>query len=419
MTIPTRTNRWRGIVAVSLAVAAAGLLAEQRAVFLLSTVGVVFAAYSRTASVPTPALGIERRVDAPSPAEGDEVEVTVAITNEGSSLLFDCRVVDGVPPALSVVERSPRRGMVLPPGATRTFSYVVEAERGYHPFGAATAIVRDPSGTEEVEVALRTDSATVLDCTSALPEPPHRGQALDVAGTAVSDGTGSGIEFQQTRAYRRGDPPSRIDWKRYASTGRLTTVEFRSERALSAVVLVDARETSRRSSPSGANAVDASISAAAQLVSSFSNRCRVGLAAISAEPFFAAPASGGDHRQKLRHRLATHLSFSERGTGDEEPIDAQVQSLLVRLAERTQIVFVSPLCDGGAVDAVNRFESRNHPVTVVSPDVTTDGTAGERLATVERTNRIRSLRRADVPVVDWTPETPLRLAVERQLNDRL
>jgi hypothetical protein len=50
-------------------------------------------------------------------------------------------------------------------------------------------------------------------------------------------------------------------------------------------------------------------------------------------------------------------------------------------------------------------------VTVVSPDVTSDATPGARLARVERDNRIHSLREAEIPVVDWTPDQPLGTSI--------
>jgi hypothetical protein len=46
-------------------------------------------------------------------------------------------------------------------------------------------------------------------------------------------------------------------------------------------------------------------------------------------------------------------------------------------------------------------------VTVLSPDATADGSVGERLAGVERRNRLHRLRRVGVDVVDWGPADPL------------
>lgn len=420
MTRPQQTNRWRGVVAVSLVVAAGGLLAKRHELLLLATVGIVFATYHRAVPMATPSLALERRVGTRSPAEGDEVDVTVAVTNDGDETLFDCRVVDGVPPALAVTDGPARRGMVLRPGDTRTFTYTVEVEHGRHTFEPATAVVRDPSGDREVELEVQADDDTELDCTTGITSPPHRQQTLDTVGSITANGMGTGIEFQQTRAYRRGDPVSQIDWKRYASTGDLTTVEFREEQAAAIVVLVDAREVAYSGPPDGTHAVDAGVSAAAQLTASFlTGRNRVGVAALSPTQCFLAPGAGREHRLQLRDLLTTHPAFTSRPTGDGTPVESQVETILGRLGTQTQVVFVSPLCDDEAADVARRLDGHGHAVTVVSPDATADGTAGERLATVERQNRMRGLRQVDIPVIEWSLDDPLALAIDSQRGVRI
>ncbi|AKU09786.1 DUF58 domain-containing protein [Haloferax gibbonsii] len=420
MTTPQQTNRWRGVVAVALVVSAAGLLAKRQELLLLSTVGVVFAAYHRTVPMPTPNLTLDRRVDTAAPASGDEVEIEVAVTNEGDETLYDCRVVDGVPPALSVTDGPARCGMVLRPGETRTFSYAVEAERGRHAFDDATAIVRDPSGDREVELDVRAADETELDCTTEITKPPRRSQTLDTVGSVAANGTGSGIEFQQTRSYRRGDPVSQIDWKRYAASGELTTVDFREEQAASILVLVDARAVAYRGPPGETHAVDAGASAAAQLTTALLNgRNHVGLAALSAEDCFRAPGAGREHRLRLRKLLSRHSAFAASPTDTDDPADEQVESYLGRLGEQTQILFVSPLCDDTAVEVARRFDGHGHAVTVVSPDATANETPGERLAAAERRNRLRALRQVGIPVIDWSLDDPLALAIDAQRGVRL
>ncbi|CQR52974.1 DUF58 domain-containing protein [Haloferax massiliensis] len=420
MTTPQETNRWRGVVAVSLVVAAGGLLAQRQELLFLSTVGIVFAAYHRVVPTPTPELTLERRVDTSSPAEGDEVEIEVAVTNEGDATLYDCRIVDGVPPALSVTDGPARSGMVLRPGDTRTFSYAVEAEHGRHAFDDATAVVRDASGDREVEVDVRAADETELDCTAEITEPPLRSQTLDTVGGVTANGMGSGIEFQQTRSYRRGDPVSQIDWKRYASSGELTTIDFREEQAASILVLVDARAVAYRGPPGETHAVDAGVSAAAQLTASLlKGRNRVGLAALAAEDCFQLPGVGREHRLRLRKLLSRHSAFSAKPTDADQSVDAQVESYLGRLGEQTQLLFVSPVCDDLAVEVARRFDSHGHPVTVVSPDVTADETPGERLAVAERRNRLRSLRQVGIPAIEWSLDDPLALAIDTQRGVRI
>ncbi|WP_396613803.1 DUF58 domain-containing protein (plasmid) [Haloferax sp. S1W] len=419
MAMPKRTKRWRGIVAVSLVVAAVGLLAERQELVLLATVGVVFATYHRTVPLPTPSLALERQIDDPSPADGDEVEVTVTVTNEGERTLFDARVLDGVPPALAVSDGPARCGMVLRPGASKTFSYTIEAKHGRHAFEPATVVVRDASGDRELELDVRAEDGVELDCTTDIASGPLRSQTLDTVGNVTANGVGTGIEFQQTREYRRGDAVSQIDWTRYASTGELTTVEFREERAVSIVVLVDARSVAYRSPPVGTHGVDAGVSAARQLTASFlRGRNHVGIAALASSPCFVPPGAGRDHRFRMRDTLTTHPAFAARPTDEETPADEQMKSFLGRLGAQTQVVFVSPLCDDEAVQAARRFDSHGHAVTVVSPDVTASETPGERLASVERQNRVHALRQVSIPVIEWSLDVPLALAVDAERGVR-
>ncbi|WP_416841693.1 DUF58 domain-containing protein [Haloferax sp. DFSO52] len=412
---PNQTNRWRGIVAVSLVVAAGGLLAKRQELLLVSTVGIVFATYHRSVPLSEPSLALERRLSTTTPADGDEVDVTVSVTNEGSESLFDCRLVDGVPPALAVTDGPARQGMVLRPGDSETFTYTVEAKHGHHTFEPATAVVRDPSGDREVELELQSDDDTELDCTTDISNGPVRPQTLDTVGNVTANGIGTGIEFQQTRAYRRGDPVSQIDWNRYASTGDLTTVEFREEQAVSILVLVDTRAVAYRSPPTGTHAVDAGVSAATQLTASFlRGRNHVGLAALSADSCFVAPDAGREHRIRVRECLTTHPAFASRPTGEESAVETQVTRYLERLGAQTQVVFVSPVCDDDAVEIARRFDTHGHSVTVVSPDVTAEETPGERLATVERQNRLHALRQVGIPVIEWSLDGSLALAIEAQ-----
>lgn len=99
------TRRWHGIVAVSLFAGAISLLSQRSSVLLLAAIGIGYAAYPRIASTPpTAQLGVERTIEPKVPGVDETVDVTVTVTNEGDRWLPDLRIVDGVPPLLSVVD---------------------------------------------------------------------------------------------------------------------------------------------------------------------------------------------------------------------------------------------------------------------------------------------------------------------------
>ena len=407
-----RTKRWRGVVAVSLFAMTAGLLLNLPSILLLAVVGVVFALYPSVTGTPDPVLSLDRRLSDDNPRQGDDVEVTVELTNDGEDTLFDVRLVDGVPPTLRVTDGSPRHAGVLRPGSSFSFSYTVTAERGKHPFDPATVVVRDLSGEQEVELSVATD--TEIDCTIADAAVPLREQTLPDVGRVTSDSGGSGVEFHRTREYQRGDSPSRIDWKRFARTGSLSTIDFRRERAASVVLLVDARAAAYRGLDGDPHAVAYGVSGARQAAASLlGSRNRIGLGALGRELVWVPPGSGRTHVDDIEETLANHPTFAPTPADEpESDHDDQLEQLLERLDDRTQVLLFSPLTDDVASGAARRIDAHGHAVSVVSPVVTADDTPPRRLAAVERRHRASALRNAGIPVVEWAPDRALAAAVE-------
>ncbi len=429
-----RTDRWRGVVAVALAAFAVGVAGKRPLVLLAGVVGVVYAAYPRVVGPPDPDLALDRTVSDATPAPGDEVEVAVTIRNEGDATLPDLRLVDGVPAMLRVVEGTPRHATTLRPGATATWRYTVAADQGTHRFDPATVLARDASGGTEVEATVAAD--TTVEC-HAGAAAPARSANSPAAGLHPAADAGEGVEFERTREYRRGDPRSRVDWKRFARTGDLTTVEFRPDRASSVVVCVDARRAAYVGQPDEPHAVARSVAAAEQVVGGIArDGDRVGVAGLGPGDAWLPPGVGSGHRVRARALLARHSAFSAR-PDDDADLDAQLATLRSRLDADTAVVLFTPLADDDATAAARRLAGKRD-CTVVSPDPTGEvraereprngerraeravneggegvGDAGGTLATVERRNRVAELRGAGVTVVDWQPGEALAAAVAR------
>ena len=411
-----RTGRWRGIVVVLLFAVAVGVLAKRPLVLLAGVVGVAYAVYPHVVPAPSVDVSMDRRVSDGNPAPGDEVEVTVTVANHGSRTLWDLRVVDGVPGMLAVTRGTARHCAVLRPGASTTFSYAVEAAFGTHAFGPATVVARDPAGATEVETEVAVE--TTLECATAVPEAPLRLQAGPLSGDLVTDDGGSGIEFHGVREYRPGDPPGRIDWRRYARAGDLVTVEFAEERSTSVVLLVDAREPAYRGGTEEPHAVAHGVAAASSLVPAVAeSRNRVGVAVVGREFGWLPPGAGADHVARAQRMLATHPACSLRppGKGEYDPADAEaaVAELRARLDRESQVVLLSPLADDVAESIASRLAADGHAVTGVCPDVTGGETAGARLAGVERDHRVARLRAAGVAVIGWSTDEALGATIIR------
>lgn len=404
------TNRWRGVLVFSALALVVGLGAKRPSLLVLAGVGVVYAVYPAVSPTWEPALTVTRSLSETTPMNGEHVTVETTVRNDGDRPVFDLRFLDGVPPALSVVEDSPRRGAVLRPGSSVTYSYTVEAKRGKHRFQPATAVVRDLSGAHELETTVVGE--TEIDCTAELDSSPLRPQTLDYVGRVLSDQVGQGLEFDRTREYKHGDAKNRVDWKRYARTNELATIEFRTERSVNVVLLVDARSSAYHATDDDIHAVGLCVSAAEQLlVQLLGDRNQVGLAALGREFCWVGTGNGREHLVRTQQALATHKAFHPVPPSNDDEQDRQFQTLRERLPDAAQVILLSPLCDDWIVTGARRLDAYGYPVSVVSPDVVQPDTLGRRLAAIERSNRVTMLRAGDIPVVEWDPAVPLGRSV--------
>lgn len=431
-----RTRRWRGVIAVALTASALGLFGERPALLLVGITGAVYAMYPHLTSAPTPAFELERDLDPRRPADGEAVEVTVTLTNESDDFQPDVRVVDGVPPMIAVTDDSPRHAAAIPAGESISYSYTVEAAEGIHAFEPATVIARDVSGAREVETTVAAD--TTLAVSSSVADAPLRTHTLQRVGQLVTDKGGSGVEFHRVREYHESDPLNRVDWRRYAKSRELSTIDYRTEQAASVVICLDTRPCAFRARREGdQHAVSHGLAATEQLVSTLSSTTNtVGVAAVGRDMAWIPPGTGGGHATRVRRTMATNPAFSayppsdgpsgdtdevtDGDTGDDEAdtetvpdvddadrLDAQINVLRRHLGADTQVIFVTPLPDHAAVEAAFTLEGEGHAVTVLSPDVSTDETLGNRVATLARRTHMRTLREAGIPVVDWDTDQTL------------
>ena len=412
---PRSTGHWRGVSVIALVGIGVGVLVEQPAVLLGGVVGIGYAAYARSPALPPGRVSIDRTLSTETPESGEEVTVTVTVTNTGDRVLPDIRVVDGVPEALSVASGSPRCGTALRPGKSTTLSYTVTGRRGIHRFGPTLVIGRSlTSGTEEARLY---SSDTILRCIPPLSTGkeriPLRRQSTQIVGREKTPSTGEGIEFSATRDYRPGDPMRRIDWNRRARTRELTTIEFREERAASVILLIDARTSAYVTPDSQAvHAVDRTVEAAGQLFTQLSDTGnRVGIAVAGADSCWLAPDAGDEHRATARELLAVHPALTPIPKKKRSISRRWQRVLRKRLEPGTQIVFLTPLRDETTRRIARRFDEQGFPVIVVSPDPTSDRSPSHRLAGIARQLHVAALRGAGIPVRDWAWDESLDTAL--------
>lgn len=418
------TRYWRGVGAVVLVSIGTGLVFTEPGLVLLGVVGLGYGAYARSHDITPALLSIERTVSTTDPSPGDEIDVTVTLTNGGSQTLPDVRFIDGVPTALAVTDGSPRRGAVLRSGESVTWTYTVTARRGTHTFDPAQVLVRNFPGTVEYEQVVAPAEQTEITCVpdlQPLPVPvPLRSTAARYTGTQATASSGHGTEFYATRMYQHGDDISRIDWNRRAKTGELSTVLFRKEQAATVVLLVDNEPDAYRSPESHTeHAVDRAVEAAGRLFATIADDGHfVGISSLAETDCWLQPSRGSSHHSRARTLLGTHPALqSWRVDGQRNPTRVR-EKLKRRLPPNAQVIVLSPVCRQSIVRFVRELDATDHPVTVLSPDPTADETPSQQLARVGRRVNITDLRQDGIPVVDWGWDESLSTALARFAEQR-
>lgn len=408
------TNRWRGVTALAFFAAGVGILFGRPGTLLLSVVGVAYAAYAQGEQAPEATVSLDRVLSESEPNPGDEVEVSLHVTNVGDDILPDLRIVDGVPPALATAEGSPRLGTSLRPGESDTLEYTIVAQRGVHDFETSTILTRNWSGTTEGEHRMNEQGSIrcIPELEPSLDAFPLRKQTIQHAGRVTTDTGGPGIEFHSTREYRHGDPLPRIDWKRRAKTGEFTTVQFREEEAATVALVIDTRRDAYVTDGDDTSAVEHEIRAARAVGPTLMEEGNsVGVASFGPVWTWLRPGLGRSHRARLRETLATGEGFAPLPSEERYLPRHTVRRLRKNLPGDAQVIFFSPVADDYLVTTLRRIEAYGHAVTLVSPDVTDTRTHGGIVAQMERAERLRAIRAAGIRIVDWDPETSLNLAV--------
>lgn len=410
------TGHWRGVGILALVTIGSGLLLEMSGLLLGAVVGVAYIAWAHAGQAPAIELQIERELAPAEPSPGEEVDVTVRITNVGRSLP-DLRLIDGVPDHLHVVEGSPRQSVTLRSASSTTLRYTVEAVQGTHRWNPLVAISRSLNGSYERRSLI--ESETTLTTPSAIrpitEHIPLRMKGSSHVGQLGSQQAGEGIEFQSVRDYRPGDRRTRIDWRRYAQFNELSTIEFREERATTVLLLVDAREPAYRTpDPTEPHAVEQSVEAAYRVgLTLLREGHRVGIASIAPDPLWLPPRVDRIQAERIRRALATDPSV------DHHPPDKPVRMYAwgnwfrSQAPADAQIVLFSPLSDVRSDACIVRLEAHGFPVSVISPDPVGQISIGSQVIGMERLVRIAQLRRQGIPVVDWTSDSPLDAHLRR------
>jgi uncharacterized protein (DUF58 family) len=237
---------------------------------------------------------------------------------------------------------------------------------------------------------------------------PRRRPSGKSTGMRPRRTVGAGSELHQLRAYVRGDPLARIDWKATARTRRLITREFSEDQHLDVLVAIDAGRLSRvRAGRLDRFGLYANVAARmAEVVTP--NDDRIGLVVFSDRTLaVCAPDRGMPAAARIRRaleRLSVHAAESD-------PIAAAAR-IRALLKHRTLVVILTDLDDTAVAEQLARA------VRLLSPPhlVVVAGVHSDEIASLAR-REARIWRDPWIALAAQEHET--RAAAQRTLLRRL
>lgn len=430
-------SRWQGALVGGMLLTVLGVLVGSEGLLVVALVALVVVGVANVSLSPSAAYTVERTLSTTRPNPGEPVTVTLRIRNESRRMLPDLRLTEDLPESVTVISGSSSVGTAVPPGGEITHSYEIIAPRGEFAFGDLKVRRRNLAATLGAADFVTPEGTTEFTCETLIDSLPLRQQTIQFVGETPTNTGGAGVEFFSTREYRPGDPLNRIDWNQYARSGTLSTVEYRLERSVTVVFIIDDRAAGHiEAIGGGPNSFDLTLYAAARgMVTSLEDGNETGVATLSGE--WVAPGVGDHTRSRIDDvvgsaepvdsSLIDSPQADESAAGDDtdaaDNVDRTVAAdggmeLLHRLPENGQIVICSPLVDDAIVEYAEQCSSYGHAVSVLSPDMTTGRAVeslsmGNRVGRLRRQRRITYLRGRNTAVADWDLREPLLLELQR------
>jgi len=350
------------------------------------------------------------------------VEVTVTVTNHGSSL-EEILLEDVLPVGLTVRSSHSRHLLRLAKGESYTFAYTASGPRGGYVFEAVEAQVNDHLAVNSTRFRMEAKGRLfILPPVTRVRHVSIRPRRTRVyAGTIPARAGGAGTDFFGVREYQPGDPPHAINWRlsaRYAEA--LYANEFQQERVADVGIVLDGRQRTNEFAR-GHSLFEYSVQAAASLADAFLNQGnRVGLLLYASYLGWTFPGYGKIQRERILHALANAKVGASQVFSDLEHIPTRL------FPPESQLVFVSPLSDDDLMPLI-QLRAQGYDVLVVSPNpikfelsylptANANVDLAGRVIQMERLLLLQRLQRASIHVLDWDVKEPFDLLVKRRLG---
>jgi uncharacterized protein (DUF58 family) len=366
-------------------------------------------------------LKVYRKLSSERAAPGEDILVTVEVTNQGADI-EELLLEDVLSPELSVRDGSPRHLLSLKKGESFSFTYTVNGTRGGYPFEGVRFQARDHFGVRPKvqQVQVRSELFIFPPLTRLKYVTIRTRRTRVYSGTIPARLGGPGVEFFGLREYQPGDPPRWINWRasaRHSET--LYANEFQQERVADVGIVLDGREKTNWFK-GGRSLFEHSVLAAASLADAFLTQGnRVGLLTYGRYLDWTLPAYGKIQRERILKALA-HARIGGSA------VFSGLEHIPVRLfPAHSQVVLVSPLHTDD-LDILIQLRARGYQVMVISPDPVSfelsllpekaNTQLAGRIVRMERMMLIKKLQHAGVQVLDWNIEHPFDMVMKRRLG---
>src|SRR5215207_6841133 len=366
-------------------------------------------------------LQATRQLSAERVPPNTNVDVTVTLTNHGSSL-EEVLLEDLVPEGLTVKAGFSRHMVRLGKGESYSFTYSASGPRGGYVFEPLQVSVRDTIAVSSADFLVEAKGRLFVlpPVTRIRPVAIRPRRTRVYAGSIPARAGGTGTEFFGVREYQPGDPPSAINWRASARyIDKLYANEFQQERVADVAIVLDGRLRTNEFAR-GHSLFEHSVQAAASLADALLTQGnRVGLLVYATYLDWTFPGYGKLQRERILHALANAKTGESQVFSDLEHLPSRL------FPPESQIVFVSPLSDDDFAPLI-QLRAQGYEVMVISPNPVefelsylpaneTIQLAG-RVIHMERALLLQKMGRAGIHVLDWDVTEPFDLFVKRRLS---
>lgn len=350
--------------------------------------------------------------------EDGTVKTELRLDNKGGKTGF-LEVRDKLPAEFDLVRGSNYTYLNLPPHGKSRMRYTIKCPiKGVYHIGPVQVRTHDPFNMFFKELKAEYDTTlTVFPQTREVKELYIKSkQPKMYPGEMRVKMPGPGYEFFSIREYVPGDPFKNINWKAYASTGKLLVNEHERESVSDITIVFDSRFVSNYGMTSD-NANLYGSRAAATLTNFFlKRRDSVQLVIYSDRVQTIKKGSG----QKQLFEILTALAGAD--PKGNIPLSGIVEVAIPYMPRHSPVIIISSLDDDTSIrKAVSTMIVLEFDVTIISPSsIDFEIMAREKDTTLpqihpiaydvlrlERDILLDEVRGYGVRVVDWKPEMPL------------